>query len=137
MRGTSLPVWDKSACDAVIGSYGSLCAFGLWLQRLSLHACIGTTRPFRFSYRSWGAGYLANVQEVRDAVTLFRESGQGGPAADVGDADAGGAAEEGQKQRKKFTIAVADTFGEVGPVSVTGLSLVDQVARVMEDGGKS
>ncbi|CAM9358686.1 unnamed protein product [Scytosiphon promiscuus] len=69
----------------------------------------------RFSYRSWGAGYLACVQEVRDAVTLFRDSGQGTAAAGLADADGGGEVEDGQKHRKKFSIAVADTFGEGGP----------------------
>ncbi|CAM9481898.1 unnamed protein product, partial [Hapterophycus canaliculatus] len=73
----------------------------------------------RFSYRSWGTGYLACVQEVRDAVRTFRGSGQGSAVANAADADAnadaGGGAEDGQKPRKKFTIAVADTFGEGGP----------------------
>ncbi|CAN0260308.1 unnamed protein product, partial [Ectocarpus fasciculatus] len=62
----------------------------------------------RFSYRSWGGGYLACVQEVRDAVTLFREAGSDASAT------AGGEAKDG-RQRKRFTIAVADTFGEGGP----------------------
>ncbi|CAB1112927.1 unnamed protein product [Ectocarpus sp. CCAP 1310/34] len=63
----------------------------------------------RFSYRSWGGGYLACVQEVRDAVTRFREAGSDASAT------AGEGAEADGQQRKRFTIAVADTFGEGGP----------------------
>lgn len=59
----------------------------------------------RFSYRSWGGGYLGCVQEVRDAVVQFRES-------------AGGASKDGKwgGENDRFSIAVADTFGEGGPV---------------------
>lgn len=78
----------------------------------------------RFSYRSWGTGQacLACVQEVRDAVTTFRygrghvntgaTSGDGADAAGSTPVDGG----EGGQQRRKFTVAVADTFGESGPV---------------------
>lgn len=71
----------------------------------------------RFSYRSWGGGYLACVQEVRDAVNLFRHSGAAAAAA-ADPTELLDAAEQEQQQRKarKFTIAVADTFGEGGPV---------------------
>ena len=62
------------------------------------------------------------MQEVRDAVTTFRY----GPAhanssvaigAGSTSADASSAVDDGK--RKKFTIAVADTFGEGGPVRYT------------------
>lgn len=56
---------------------------------------------------------MACVQEVRDAVTLFREAGSDASAT------AGGEAKDG-RQRKRFTIAVADTFGEGGPVRWLG-----------------
>lgn len=59
----------------------------------------------RFSYRGWQGGQLACVQEVRDAVRRFRDSA--GPASEDG-------AWGGDKRR--FSIAVADSFGEGGPV---------------------
>lgn len=49
-------------------------------------------------------GPWANVQEVRDALAAFR-------AAPTSADDS----KDGQRPRK-FTIAVADTFGEGGPV---------------------
>eukprot|EP00904_Undaria_pinnatifida_P002385 jgi/Undpi1/12147/HiC_scaffold_5.g01823.m1 len=58
----------------------------------------------RFSYRGWQGGQLACVQEVRDAVRRFRDSA--GPASEDG-------AWGGDKRR--FSIAVADSFGEGGP----------------------
>eukprot|EP00903_Cladosiphon_okamuranus_P015752 g14538.t1 len=77
----------------------------------------------RFSYRSWGTGggCLACVQEVRDAVTTFRyghghiksgaSSDDGTDGADSTSVDGG----TGGQPSRKFTIAVADTFGEGGP----------------------
>lgn len=60
----------------------------------------------RFSYRSWDKVPFACVQELREAIGKFRES-------------AGEVAKDGEwgGKRRKFTIAVADTFGEGGPVS--------------------
>lgn len=60
---------------------------------------------FRFNYRGWSSGGLACVQEVRDAVRQFRDSA--GVASKAG---------EWGGERKKFTIAVADSFGEGSPV---------------------
>ncbi|CAM9556081.1 unnamed protein product [Ascophyllum nodosum] len=55
----------------------------------------------RFSYRSWDKTPLACVQELREAIKKFRES--------VGEATEGG---KSGSERRKFTVAVADTFGE-------------------------
>lgn len=69
---------------------------------------------------------MACVQEVRDAVNLFRSSG-GSTAPDkdaAADDDKAGASVDGAKQEqqphgsRKFSIAVADTFGEGSPVRV-------------------
>jgi len=60
-------------------------------------------------------GPLANVQEVRDALTAFRGINIDAPASDDESKD-----KDGQQRPKKFTIAVADTFGEGGPVRSRG-----------------
>lgn len=62
--------------------------------------------PLRFSYRSWDRVPFACVQELREAIGKFRESA--GEVAKDG---------EGGGKHRRFAIAVADTFGEGGPVS--------------------
>lgn len=61
---------------------------------------------------------MACVQEVRDAVNLFRASGEAaaGEAADTTAPVDVAKQEQQQLGGRKFTIAVADTFGEGAPV---------------------
>lgn len=64
------------------------------------------------------------MQEVRDAITTFRyghgRAHSGAASSDATDSagftSVDGAKDGQQQQRRKFTIAVADTFGEGGPV---------------------
>lgn len=94
----------------------------------------------RFSYRGWGTGRgcLACVQEVRDAVNVFRYGHERGDSvaasSDSAGADANTAGSTnvdcekgGPQQRRKFTIAVADTFGEGGPVRHMRAWILDEI----------
>lgn len=72
-----------------------------------LFAALGTC-AHRFSYRNWNEMNLACTQEVREAIEKFRASANESLKSGDSEGDNG--------RRRRFTIAVADTFGEGTPV---------------------